>query len=415
MTGAQVKKELQDIISINKNSEGKEIENIRNNYMSQLLKHAVTTTTFYKSIPFQEGITAFPIINKNTINNNYNAFKSQKYINKKTKIVATSGSTGTPLKIIQDTRKKNRNTADNLYFSELAGFKIGYKLFFLRHWNSTYKKSKLKYWLQNMVPIEVVNMNDKKIAKLIAHIDKQPSKIGFLGFPSSFEQICKYLDRINAKPIKSDVLSIIGIAEGLSTYTKDRMNYYFKAPMVSRYSNMENGILAQQKLQSGNEFMINYASYHIEILNLDNNEPAPNGTVGRIVVTDLFNYAMPLIRYDTSDLGLMNHECTPPTLLRIEGRMSDTIYDTKGNIVSSFMMTSIINYVGIKQIQLIQNGSKLYALKYNGDLTKSVKNKIMHDFKEFLGDDAFIELLKVNEIPLLDSGKQKITVNNYMK
>ena len=78
---------------------------------------------------------------------------------------------------------------------------------------------------------------------------------------------------------------------------------------------MENGILAQQKTASENEFIINWASYHIEILNIDTNELAPNGTVGRIVVTDFFNYAMPLIRYDTGDLGVIDNQSMPPTML----------------------------------------------------------------------------------------------------
>ena len=52
---------------------------------------------------------------------------------------------------------------------------------------------------------------------------------------------------------------------------------------------MENGIIAQQSIDSNN-YIINWASYYVEILKLDKDTPVEQGEIGRIVVTDLYNY-----------------------------------------------------------------------------------------------------------------------------
>ena len=108
------------------------------------------------TVSFKRGIKVFNIIIKN-----FEAFTSERFKNVKLIEVSTSGSTGLPFKVLQDKNKKNRNTADTLYFSEKAGFKIGYKLLYLRHWSTTYSKNKWIGWIQNILKIEVLDLNDK--------------------------------------------------------------------------------------------------------------------------------------------------------------------------------------------------------------------------------------------------------------
>jgi phenylacetate-CoA ligase len=178
---------------------------------------------------------------------------------------------------------------------------------------------------------------------------------------------------------------------------------------------MENGILAQQTDMIDSSYEINWASFYIEVLDLEQDVHVKSGERGRIVVTDLFNEAMPLIRYDTGDIGIIDNQTTPPSLKCIEGRKSDVIYNTKGDIVSAFIMTNIVHYKGLKQMQLIQNNQKQYTIKYSGNLTKTTKNNILVDYKNYLGQDAILAIIQVKGIPLLDSGKRKVMINNYLK
>ena len=97
---------------------------------------------------------------------------------------------------------------------------------------------------------------------------------------------------------------VISGAEFLNETTRNNLKKVFGCNVVSRYSNQENGILAQELIDS-NYFMINNASYHIEFLKIDSDQEAEIGELSRIVITDLFNFATPMIRYDTGDLAVV--------------------------------------------------------------------------------------------------------------
>lgn len=413
LRGSKIRTHLKNIKIILESTDPEYADAMRKNHLERVLQHAVTTTIFYKRFNPGNGLASFPVINKNTINKNPSHFHSSEFTPTKTKKVTTSGSTGALLTITQNRNKNDRNIADTIYFSKLAGYQVGYKLFYLRHWSSYFKKNKWLLFLQNMYPVEVVGLSDDKIASLLQYIKQDASKKSWLGYASGFERLCQYLDATASKPIDADFKSIIAISEHLSEHTKQRMAYYFNTPVVSRYSNMENGIIAQQPTDGSTHFIINWASYHVEILDLEQDIPVASGTVGRIVITDFFNDAAPLIRYDTGDLGVMDVIDKIKVLKRIEGRTSDSIYNTNRELVSSFMIIDACNFKGIHQIQLIQQSKKHYNLKLNVSQVFTQEKELMKRFKYYLGKESKIEIDYVQEIPLLNSGKRKVTVNNY--
>ena len=186
--------------------------------------------------------------------------------------------------------------------------------------------------------------------------------------------------------------------------------------MFSRYSNVENGIIAQQLPNSGEKFIVNSASYFIEILSMNTDKPVIEGELGRIIVTDLFNYAMPLIRYDTGDIGVKRIVRTEigeeEVFTKIEGRKMDSIFNTNGELVSSFLITNgMWNYSELIQYQFIQKNKKNYCFKLNIDKEFKREKELIEEFTEYLGKDAKIDIEYVNEIPLLSSGKRKKVLN----
>ena len=137
------------------------------------------------------------------------------------------------------------------------------------------------------------------------------------------------------------------------------------------------------------------------------------------MVTDLFNYAMPIIRYDTGDIakccfnseGIMEFE-------RIEGRKMDIIYDSKGEVISSYVVyTKVFKYYHLlKQYQFIQHGKKEYEVKLNLQGTVfDYEDELITNIKSDFGDDANVKITYVNEIPPLSSGKRRKVINNYRK
>lgn len=411
LKGSKIKKHVVSITSILDDFSSPKSINERKKTLKEIISHAKQTTPFYsKYNKFED----FPIINKNIIRDNYSSFHSTLFKNKKNKVVSTSGSTSIALKLYQNQNKVTRNIADSIYFGKLAGFKIGNKLLYLRHWDDFLRRSSLVKFMQNIEELEVTKLNDSYIKSIITKICKDTSTKGWIGYPSGYELICKYLDKIKSKPIHCNVKSIITMSEGVNIYTKESMQKYFGAPLVSRYSTMETGIVAQQKRNSSH-YTINWASFYVEIFKINEDTPAESNELGRIIVTDLYNYTMPIIRYDTGDLGIIDSSASPPILKDVQGRKIDAIYNTKGEIVSSFIVTNVVEYEGIKQGQLIQESKKEYILKLNTTNEFTEEIKILKQFKGFLGDDAHIKIEYVKEIPLLSSGKRKATINNFIK
>ncbi len=386
--------------------------------LNRLLNHATKTTLFYRTLQGQD-IKEFPVINKSIIKESYESFLSSDYSSKQLIPVVTSGSTGTPFKVYQDKNKRLRNTADTIYFAGLSGYKIGQRLIYLKIWAKQKMRGNLSYRLQNMIPADVLHLNDTQIELLIKSMENSSSNFCMLGYASAFETICQYLDRKKSGVIKAKVSAIISMSETLNDYTKNSMQKYFNAPVVARYSNLENGIIAQQETDGGERYLVNIASYYVEILKMNSDEPAVAGELGRIVVTDLYNFALPLIRYDTGDLGAYETDADRPGLLflsRVEGRKLDTLYDTKGEMVSSYLVyKNMWQYTEINQYQLIQEGEKDYTFKINTNALFSREEQLVNEFKSYLGMDANFKIRYVNEIPLLSSGKRKKVVNNYRK
>ena len=185
------------------------------------------------------------------------------------------------------------------------------------------------------------------------------------------------------------------------------------------YSNQENGLLAQECVEN-KEYHINRASYYIELLKPDTDDPVHVGEPGRIVVTDLFNHAMPLIRYDTGDVGIWKKEAecgwNSQVFSSIQGTLVDFIYDTKGNMVDTGIISlNMWPFDKLLQFQFIQENAKQYVLKLNGADGYYEDGTFIDLFKDILGSDAEIVIEHVDEIPVLASGKRKCVMSKYKK
>lgn len=411
-----IKRNYNEIKFLNENLNSKEASDILEGYRRNLINHAIETTNFYK----KSKITDFyklPVINKSIIRDNFSDFESELYRRKFKYKVSTSGSTGTPFVTYLNKNKRLRNSADTIYFAEKSGFSVGDRLFYIRLWDDQHKKKSITSWILNIVSHNISDLRDEDIRTLLKKMERVPSRKGLLAYASVYDVICQYIERTKYVPKIKKLTSVIAISERLSDYAKQSMKKHFDVEVLSRYSASETGILAQQMPGSTN-FEINWASYFVEILNLDNDEPVENGSIGRIVITDLFNYCVPMLRYDTGDLGIMKENDNGRLVLtNVEGRRMDMLYDTKGNMVSSHIIHQVCLFPGIIQYQLIQEGEKEYLFKVNATnkFTKTNQNHLIEKYKGYFGSDANVKIEFVDDIPILSSGKRKKVINKFIK
>ncbi len=210
--------------------------------------------------------------------------------------------------------------------------------------------------------------------------------------------------------------TFISGSEVLGMEMKQMIKETVGCKVIDRYSNEENGFLGQSE-DCSDSFKVNIASFKIEILKQDCDEPAEIGEVGRIIVTDLYSFAVPLIRYDTGDLAIKAAEKDGwvTELKTIQGRRVDAIYDTQGRRLTSHTWSVYMwKFEKLKQYQFIQEGAKEYVLKVNGAKGVYTDDELVNHLKSILGGDANITIEHVNGIPALASGKFKKTVCNYI-
>ncbi len=417
--GGRITSHYKDLISSLNSPARKTLDRQQSLVLKTLLHHAVNTTRYYSGYKNFRSTDDFPVINKSIIRENFADFLSSGYNATELHKVTTSGSTGAPFTVYQDKVKRARHQADNIYFSEIAGYKIGTRLYYLRVWNELNRKSPIRRFMQNIVMVDAGNLSDESFESLISRIKSDNSTKSLLAFSSTYEALSHYLVK-NPDQGSLNISSIITMSEALPDGAKQRLREAFNCPVVSRYSNMENGFLAQQCIEENNEYHLNEASYYFELLQPDKDEPVEPGIPGRIVVTDLFNYAMPMIRYDTGDMAILEERslCGRPgrVFSRVEGRKVDFIYDTRGNLLSPHVITNTMwKYSSeVRQFQFIQNGKDLYLIKLNCNESSFTRDEeLVSELRNYLGKNAVISMDFVDEIPLLASGKRKKIICNY--
>lgn len=411
--GSPTKEHYDDIKDIMENYDSGLVKS--QEYLSRILKHACEKTEYYKKNDYKKDIRSFPVITKAILKENYNQFISNDFDEKKLIKVNTSGSYGTPFTFLLSEEKKTRQRAEIIYFGEWAEYIIGMKHAYLR---ANDNKSKMKLFIQNEIFIKTGSLSQRWLEKQRKLIKSTKVK-NLIGFPSVISTIAQYCIDKGDDAIDFNVRGVIISGESLYDNQRDTIEKAFGAECLSRYSTEELGVLAHE-CKKEHKHHINISSYHIEVLKLEEDVTAEPGELGRIVVTDLFSYAFPLIRYETGDLGIMSEECScgmkTPILESVEGRNLETILTTDGGKISPFFVNPIMkDYKKIIQFQFVQIDKINYTLKIVGELNKNEVDKLKEKYINILGGKAILTIEMVEDIPTLKSGKRAYVVNEYTK
>lgn len=410
LKGGEIKNHYEDIKS--KITSG----NFDIQQLNDLLTHAKLTTNFYMNIDSKD-IKDYPVINKNDYKEKFLQFQSSLYINKKMHHMSTSGSTGTPFIVNQNINKRKRTLADIIYFNEICGQILGDKYIFFRVWTDKNKKSKLELFKQNLIPIDILHLNDEVLEGIRKLLKKDKSINSALAYASTYEHLVNYLKFCGDTPDMFNIKVLVTSSEVLDIRAKQNIKDIIGCNIIDRYSNQENGIIAQT-FDFSDEFNVNTASYFVELLKIDSDEDAIEGEVGRIVITDLYNFAMPMIRYDTGDLAIHSGSDKNGIIKKfksVQGRQVDTFYDTKGNKITAHAWSvQMWKFDKLKQYQFIQEDKKKYILKVSGAEGIYTKEEFDKTLRDVLGDDAEINVEYIDSIPVLASGKFKKTICNYV-
>lgn len=386
------------------------IDGVQTNVLTDLLDYVRANTEFYSDVK-KSDISLFPVVNKQILKENHEKFFVKSYADKKTVKKSTSGSTGIPFTVVHCMDKWCRHVADLKYFGQLAGYKDREAMCYFRAMPTASEEAQRR---DNFWQLDICNLSDENLSNYY-HFMMEKKCVALLAYASSLETAVNFWSK-KFPENKLYVKSVICISETLTDEVRSKLEDYFgeDVQIRSRYSNTENGILGQEVGVPGNYFL-NWASYYFEVLKMDSDEPAEEGELGRIVVTDLYNRAFPMIRYDTGDVAkIVRPKNDFPYLTDLFGRRMDLIRTAKGNVVSPFLVSQTMKCAkNVAQWQFIQKSLTDYIIKIVVEKGQDKPNceEGIRKFKDILGEDINITLEYVDEVPVLNSLKRKLIIS----
>ncbi|HKX10717.1 MAG TPA: AMP-binding protein [Stellaceae bacterium] len=152
-----------------------------------------------------------------------------------------------------------------------------------------------------------------------------------LSFPSVVDAIGRHL-RLEGQRLP-DLRCVKSIGETLSPRLRAEIETGFGVPVVDVYSSHEVGIIAVQCPESDLYHAMS-ENLVIEIVDTEGRACAP-GEAGRVAITDLHNYATPILRYEIGDWAESGEPCKCgrglPTIRRILGRERNLVLMPDGS------------------------------------------------------------------------------------
>lgn len=398
--------------------------------LRRLLRHASARCAYYKQTWEQQGRHAeelktlddfhrWPVIDRDTVRRNRASMRAAcspplRLISK-----STGGSSGVPLQFDLDVDSHDRRTAAWHRGYGWAGAGPGTKQLYL--WgvplgdSPRWKRYKdaLYNRLHRRTLLNCFEFSDERVTEFLARLNRcRPEAI--VAYTGALYGFARALQERGLVPFSPQ--SIVVGAEKLHPFQRNLIESVFAAPVFETYGSREFMLIgAECDRHAG----LHLTSEHllVEILD-DNGQPTPAGEDGNVVITDLYNYGMPFVRYATGDRALAGWGACPcgrglPLLRKVLGRRIDVLRTPDGRrIPGEFFPHLIKDFAAVRRFQVVQQELdcielRLVAPELDGEGYLTLK-RIIHNT---LGPSVRLQMLRVEEIPLTPVGKLQVVVS----
>jgi len=355
-------------------------------------------------------INEFPILEKSTIRDCSGSLLSDRFKGKLIN-VSTSGSTGSPLKIYMDRHSREINYAFFHKFLETIGVnEFDRSATFAGRVLIPSRQKKPPFWRINMsmntLLLSSYHISMNSCLSYIKEMERfDPLYID--SYPSAIYELALFLDKLGYSPVLK-VKAIITSSETLFSYQRELIEEIFGCPIYDFYGCAEQSVLAFQTPYSNGEYVVPSQYCLVEVLN-DKSQPVLPGQSGRVVCTNIFNSAAPVIRYEIGDNAVLGEyypgTCFARRLSAIEGRADDVVITPSGQKVGR--LDPIFKGIGgIEETQIVQESINLLTLNIVTVDSKPINEKKLITFlKHRIGSEMDINIVYMQSIPRSRTGK----------
>jgi phenylacetate-CoA ligase len=330
----------------------------------------------------------------------------------------TSGSTGTPFYFAKDKFCHAMTWAYTDY--RLAEHKINLgktlqaRFYGIPLGGLKYRKERLKDLLAGRVRYPVFDLSDKKLERVLEDFKKKPFEY-FNGYTSSLVVFAKYL--IGNNVVLRDICPTLRLCMPTSEVCDDIdrkiLEEGFGVKVVNEYGAAELDLIALE--DTAGDWIINEETLFIEIVD-DSGKPVEPGIEGRVIVTALYNKAMPFIRYELGDRAVLSNMVKNGrrTLEKVSGRINDVIKLPSGKISPGltfyYISKKLLEDGGkIKEFIIRQKELDRFLIEYTSDqeISKIEIENCRKAMDIYLESNLKLEFQKVTQIERGKTGKLK--------
>ena len=317
---------------------------------SRLLRWADEATSFYRGFYAEHGIAvadvrgwedwaALPVLDRTVVKEHAAGFPTPEARPRNVRAAKTGGSTGEPLRTLQDARVPSLALAWRMY--SWWGVQPWDDLARVGRWGFgrlDALKNDLLWWPSRQSYLDAGLMSPATMRAFSQRItDTRPALLeGYVG------SMLEFADFLEAEGLRLPPLTAVATtAAPLTTTSRRRLEAFFQAPVYDEYRGSEFGWLAGECRERNG--LHSFADVRlVEVVDADG-RLLPPGEVGDLVVTDLTNRVFPLIRYRVGDRGsLVEAPCacgvTLPLISQPEGRTTDVLRLPSGRSMGHRLM-----------------------------------------------------------------------------
>ncbi|MFN7991480.1 MAG: hypothetical protein U0R44_04960 [Candidatus Micrarchaeia archaeon] len=368
--------------------------------LEEQVAYAASEVQYYKDaigdlrIRGLEDLPSLPLLTKEMVRDSPDSFISRRHRKEGLRGLSTSGSTGIPLKYYIDEDESGFRSAGLAYAYMEAGQRFFDRIAFVtydpRKQAESYRSSVFRY--------SFLSMFDEEGRTLSSIRRLSPAQLR--SYPSVLVQLAK---RNLESACRVSVRNVFSGAETLSQDARKLISDSFGCEVRDFYGAIETGRIAWECGKGSLHLIPGYMIAEV----LDHSgDPLPDGRMGDLVLTQLFQRAMPLIRYKIGDRAILSKGCAcgrkGKIIKKLAGRVSAMLVMPSGKAWNSLALDIYIRtFPGILLFQAVQEGPGALLIRlvprgrFDEGLIRAMRERIRSCFPEPME----IEIELVDRLP----------------
>lgn len=397
--------------------------------VSAMVRHAYETTPFWRERLDRAGLRPerirdfrdfeqVPVLTKDDLRRHGESLLSREFYRGPLNRKITSGSTGISVTVYVDEAAMQFKRACTLRSDEWSGWRLGEPV--VRLWGHPPKdrpgwRGRLRNLLLDRTRfLDTLGMDEEVLESFCRSLRRSPPSLLF-GHAHSLYLLAEYLRERGGAGFRPR--GIIATAMVLHSWQRRLIEDVFQRRVINRYGCEEVSLIACEcEQQQG--LHVNADGVYVELLR--EGRPVEPGEPGSVVVTDLSNRAMPLLRYQVGDVAVAGSDRCPcgrglPLLERLEGREADYVVTPAGRLISGISLTDhfACQVPGAAQMQIVQETPRSFVFRIvrAPDFGPESVQKLAEMVREFFGPEAEFTCEFVARIPQEPSGKYRFCIS----